>query len=95
MTRGEAVLFELPLLFVGLLSVAGAYAQDHEEPGKPIGKVSIVGNPILMELDEGSLGRENLFDLDRQTLRFTPVDEGYRVENLPLEWDADFGQKIT
>ena len=48
-----------------------------------------------MELDEGSLGRDNLFDLDRQTLRFTPVDEGYRVENLPLEWDADFGQKIT
>jgi hypothetical protein len=94
-TRGQAVLFELPLLFIGLLPVAGAYAQEREEPGKPIGKVSIVGNLILMELAEGALGRENLFDLDRQTLRFTPVDEGYRVENLPLEWDADFGQKIT
>jgi hypothetical protein len=94
-TRGKAVLFELPLLFLGLLPVAGAYAQEREEPGKPIGKVSIVGNLILMELAEGTLGRQNLFDLDRQTLRFTPVDEGYRVENLPLEWDADFGQKIA
>ena len=95
MTRGKAVLFGLPLLFIGLLPVAGAYAQEREEPGKPIGKVSIVGNLILMELAEGTLGRENLFDLDRRTLRFAPGDEGYRVENLPLEWDADFGQKIT
>ena len=42
------------------------------EPGEPIGEVSIVGNLILMELGEGTLGRENLFDLDRQTLRRVP-----------------------
>ena len=95
MTRGKTPLFQLPLLFVCLLPAAGAYAQEREEPGKPIGKVSIVGNLILMELEEGALGRENLFDLDRHTLRFTPAHEGYRVENLPLEWDADLGQKIT
>src|SRR5207249_8850041 len=47
------------------------------------------------ELDEGALGRETLFDLDRHTLRFTPAHEGYRVENLPLEWDPGLGQKIT
>ena len=70
--RGKAVLFGLPLPFIGLLPVAGAYAQEREEPGKPVGKVSIVGNLILMELGEGTLGRENLFDLDRQTLRRVP-----------------------
>jgi hypothetical protein len=40
--------------------------------GKPVREVSIVGNLILMELGEGTLGRENLFDLDRQTLRRVP-----------------------
>ena len=93
--RGKALLFRLPLFLICLLTADGAYAQEREEPGKPIGKVSIVGNLILMELDEGVLGREKLFDLDRHTLRFTPAHDGYRVENLPLEWDADLGRKIT
>jgi hypothetical protein len=35
--------------------VAGAYAQERQEPGKPIAKVSIVGNLILMELAEARL----------------------------------------
>jgi len=48
-----------------------------------------------MELDEGALGHENLFDLGRHSIRFTPGPAGYRVENLPLQWDADFGQKLT
>jgi hypothetical protein len=91
---GQALLFQLPLLFICLQPAAGAYAQGGEEPGKPIAKVSIAGNLILMELDEGALGRERLFDLDRHTLRFTPAHQGYRVENLPLEWDAGLGQKI-
>jgi hypothetical protein len=72
-----------------------ASAQQREEQGKPIGRVSVVGNLILMELDDGALGRENLFNMDKHTLRFTPVRERYRVETLPLEWDAEFGQKIT
>ena len=95
MTRGKAFLFQLPFLFISLLPATGASAQERDEPGKAIGKVSIVGNLILLELAEGALGRENLFDLDRHTLRFTPEHRGYRVENLPLEWDADLGQKIT
>src|SRR5215831_12816927 len=70
-------------------------AQEREEQGKLIGKVSVVGNLILMELRDGALGKENLFDLDRHTLHFTPAREGYRVESLPLRWDADFGQKTT
>ena len=95
MTRGKVLGFELSLLFVSLLLAADACAQEREEPGKPIGKVSVVGNLILMELDEGALGRQNLFDLGGRSLRFTPAREGYRVENLPLQWDSDFGQKIT
>src|SRR5437879_11138139 len=71
---GRALLFRLPLLFICLLP-AGAHAQEREEPGKPIAKVSIAGNLILMELDEGALGRETLFDLDRHTLRFTRSEE--------------------
>jgi hypothetical protein len=78
-----------------LLFSSGACAQEREEPGKPIGKVSIVGNLILMELDQGALGEENLFDIERHSLLFTPSREGYRVENLPLQWDADFGHNIT
>ena len=74
---------------------AAVLAQERDEQGKPIGKVSVVGKLILMELDEGALGRESLFDLDRRSLRFTPAHEGYRVENLLLQWDADFGQKIA
>ena len=48
-----------------------------------------------MELNEGALGSANLFDLDRRTLRFTPDGAGYRVENLPLEWDSEFGEPIS
>ena len=53
-----------------------ALAQDREVPGKSIGKVSVVGNLILMELDEGALGQQNLFDLGQHTLRFTPGSAG-------------------
>lgn len=95
MTRSKALLLQLPLLFLCLPPAPGASAQEREEPGKPIGNVSIVGNLILLELQEGALGRENLFDLDRHTLRFTPAHDGYRVEILPLDWDGDLGQKIT
>jgi len=48
-----------------------------------------------MELDEGALGQQNLFDLGQRTLRFTPGSEGYRVESLPLRWDGDFGEPLT
>jgi hypothetical protein len=84
------LLFSLILLPATLLR-----AQQREGPGKPIGKVSVDGNLILMELDQGALGQENLFDLDRSTLRFSPGKSGYRVEKLALEWDADFGRRLA
>jgi hypothetical protein len=84
----------LALCVVVLLQIP-AHAQERNEPGRPIGKISVVGNLILMELDDGALGRENLFDLGGHTLRFTPGKPGYRVENLALRWDADWGQQMA
>jgi hypothetical protein len=65
-----------------------------EEPpprGQSIGTVTAHGDLAVLELDEGVITEANLFDLEGRTLRFTPADGGYRVENLPLEWDSDFG----
>jgi hypothetical protein len=81
--------------FFLLLPTQALRAQDWEAPGKPIGKVSVTGNLILLELDEGALGQQKLFDLGQRTLRFSPAAAGYRVENLPLNWDADFGQALS
>jgi hypothetical protein len=86
--RGTAIV--CALLFLATMG----FAQDREAPGKPIGKVSVVGNLILLELDEGALGQEHLFDLGQRTLRFTPGKNGYRVENASLAWDSDFGQEV-
>jgi hypothetical protein len=85
----------LLMLCVILVRSASPHAQDREPPGRSIGKVSVVGNLIFMELDEGALGRQNLFDLGQRTLRFTPASGGYRVESLPLRWDGDFGEQLT
>jgi hypothetical protein len=95
-TKTNCVLFQMLLTLCAiLLPRTPACAQERDVPGKSIGKVSIVGNLILMELDEGVLGRQNLFDLDQHTLRFTPDDGGYRVENVGLRWDANSGQELT
>jgi hypothetical protein len=48
-----------------------------------------------MTLNEDALGHANLFDLGRRTLRFTPEGNGYRAENLTLQWDPEFGAEIT
>ncbi len=96
MSRSHRFTFELSLiLWAILLPGTGIRAQEREEPGRPIGNVSVLGNLIVLELKRGALGRENLFDLQRRTLRFTPGSAGYRVENLPLHWDPEFGQKIS
>lgn len=79
----------------GLLLLSAAAAQFRQEPGKSIGKVSTRGDLVVMELNEGALGKANLFDLERRTLRFTPDGAGYRVENLPLQWDSEFGEQLT
>jgi sorbitol-specific phosphotransferase system component IIA len=71
------------------------YTQGRQEPGRSIGTVTTHGNLIVMTLNDGTLGHANLFDLARRTLRFTPENVGYRAENLPLQWDREFGAEIT
>ena len=84
------------LVSCGLLLIASSsYAQQDNEPGHSIGKISTKGDLIVMELDEGALGKANLFDLTGHTLRFTPEGSRYRVENGPLHWDSDFGPELT
>ena len=69
-------------------------AQGREEQGKSVGKVSTIGDLILLELDEGAVGKQDLFDLNRRTVRFTPSAAGYHVEILPLQWDSQFGEEL-
>jgi hypothetical protein len=83
-------------LILGVLSLSNlALAQRFQEPGKSIGTISTHGNLIVMTLNEDVLGKANLFDLAHHTLRFTPDGAGYRVENLPVQWDSDFGTAMT
>lgn len=70
-------------------------AQYHQGSGHSIGTVTKQGNLIVLTLDEGVLGKANLFDLAHHTLRFTPDGSRYRVENLPLQWDPEFGSQMT
>jgi len=78
-----------------LLIVSFSYAKQDDEPGKSIGKVSTKGDLIVVELDEGALGKANVFDLTGHTLRFTPEGSRYRVESGPLHWDADYGVEFA
>lgn len=94
-SRAGWLFFEIMLIVCAFLVLPAAHAQEGEESGHPIGKASVLRNLVLLELDEGALGQENLFDLGRHTLRFTLGSAGYRVETLPLRWDADFGQPMT
>jgi hypothetical protein len=86
------------ILLACALLVFGAqsYAQEEEiEPGHSIGKVSINGDLVVIELEDGALGTANLFDLVNHTLHFTPDGGHYRVESGPLQWDSDFGPQLT
>jgi hypothetical protein len=78
-----------------LSSVSLLQAQNRQEPGRSIGSVTTQGDLIVMELNEGALGKTNLFDLAGHTLRFTPDGSGYRAENLPVQWDAEFGTELS
>lgn len=96
MTRLKRRFFRVLVLFcVILLPPTFVHSQEREEPGRSIGKVSVAGNLILMELDKAALGQQNLFDLGGRTLRFTPEGAGYRVENVPLRWNTDFGEALS
>jgi len=93
---GHSLLGELLVACAVLIFAIQLFAQDEEiEPGHSIGKVSINGNLIVFELDEGALGTANLFDLLNHTLRFTPDGGHYRVESGRLQWDSDFGPELT
>jgi len=87
--------FAFAVLLYSLLCAGLTYAQDDDRPGRPIGKVSTAGDLVVMELDQDALGKANLFDLAGRTLRFTPDRDGYRVENVALEWDRDFGPEMS
>jgi hypothetical protein len=79
---------------IALASLPAALIAQRQ-PGHPIGKVTTIGNLIHLELDSGAADPERSFDLDHRTLRFTPGAGGYRVENVPLQWDADFGTPLA
>jgi hypothetical protein len=86
------------LMLCGLLlfpSLSYAQEDDEVEQGRPIGKVSTHADLIVMELDDGALGKANLFDLVGHTLRFTPEGSRYRVESGALQWDSDFGSELA
>lgn len=70
-------------------------AQFEPEPGHSIGTVTTRSKLILLTLNNDALGRANMFNLAHHTLRFTPADGGYRVQNLPFAWDVDFGSPLT
>lgn len=71
------------------------YAQARQEPGRSIGKITTQGDLIVMTLNEDVFGKANMFDLARRTLRFTPEGAGYRAENLPVQWDPEFGSEMS
>jgi len=80
-------------------------ADVKQVPGRKIGAITTRGAIIHLELDAGVVA-DNLFDLDRRTIRFTPVPPkpggeggpsgaGFRAENLPLQWDAATGTALS
>jgi hypothetical protein len=81
--------------FFGVYLQPIAQTQGRQGPGRSIGAIRKQENLIVMTLDEGVLGKANLFDLVGHTLRFTPEGTGYRAENVPLKWDSDFGAELT
>ncbi len=83
------------LLWCGLFLYPNRAAAQGEPQGRPIGAVSTDGKLIVLELNDGVLGKANLFDLAGRTLRFTPEAGKYRVENTALQWDADFGPEAA
>ena len=83
------------LILCGLLLHTNLAHAQFDEPGRPIGKISTDGELIVMELEDGALGKANLFDLVGRTLRFSPEGARYRVESGALQWDPDFGPELA
>ena len=75
-----------------------SFSQEDEgviRQGHPIGKVTTQGNLIVMQLDDGALGKTNLFDLVGRTLRFIPEGSRYQIESGNLRWDSEFGTEVA
>ena len=83
------------LLAVALLAGVPTFLVAQQTTGRSIGEVTVIGDLIHLEMEPGAVMPAREFDLDYRTLRFTPEGDGYRVENLPLRWDADFGVSAT
>ena len=71
------------------------HAQAGQQPGRSIGTITTRDDLVVFELNEDALGRANMFDLEKRTLRFSPVAAGYQVETVPLQWDSEFGTEMT
>src|SRR5262245_32269082 len=96
LTSGGVTAVGVQFDFCGVhLQAPIAQTQGRQEPGRSIGTLRTQENLIVMTLDEGVLGKANLFDLVGRTLRFTPEGAGYRAENVALKWDPEFGAALT
>ena len=82
------------LLALTMLCSATGHAQYGQEQGHSIGSIRVRGKLIVLTLDEGVLGKNNLFNLSHRTLRFTPDGSKYRIENLPEQWDPSYGAEM-
>ncbi|MEX1183568.1 MAG: hypothetical protein WEF86_10075 [Gemmatimonadota bacterium] len=78
------------LIVIGLLALPTCLLAQRP-PGRTVGDVTTIGNLIHLELEPGAVVPARPFDLDQRTLRFSPEDVGYRVENVALQWDDQFG----
>jgi hypothetical protein len=83
------------LVSCGLLLIVSLSRAQDDDSGHSIGKVSTQGNLIVLELNDGVLGKANLFDLAGHTLRFVPEGPAFRVERRPLQWDSDYGPELA
>jgi len=92
--RGLVVWIGFLIAFTILLHPGAAPSQGQQAPGRSIGKIKTLGNLIVFELDEGVIPPPHLFDLGKRTLRFTSEKAGYRVENMPVQWDPELGGQI-
>ena len=90
----KRILSQTAAVALAVLCASPAHAQYRQEPGHSLGKVTTQGNLIVLTLDEDVLGKANLFNLAHHSLRFTPEGSRYRVENIPSQWDSEFGPEL-
>jgi len=78
-----------------LVNPGPSNAREENEPGHSIGKVSINGDLIVVELGDGALGKANLFDLSGRTLRFAPEGSRFSRGEWAIAVDSDFGPELA